>query len=132
MFQSTLPRGERLAYCYWWRCTRSVSIHAPTWGATSKGSSKLKVRGVSIHAPTWGATGRLDRKGLVQLVSIHAPTWGATKMAQPSLLSLFCFNPRSHVGSDLQLPTECLMWRGFNPRSHVGSDASPLPCSVLN
>ena len=33
-----------------------VSIHAPTWGATSADRSPSKYTKVSIHAPTWGAT----------------------------------------------------------------------------
>ena len=79
---------------------RKVSIHAPTWGATSKSGYSCvlavfqstlphgerlyyhmrisPVFVVSIHAPTWGATLLLQlcRKG--KGVSIHAPTWGAT------------------------------------------------------
>ena len=79
---------------------RTVSIHAPTWGATSKllrylyfpkfQSTHLhEVRRtrkgwndtkciVSIHAPTWGATDMQDWLKQSLLVSIHAPTWGAT------------------------------------------------------
>ena len=34
----------------------SVSIHAPTWGATPKNGEWCLLRAVSIHAPTWGAT----------------------------------------------------------------------------
>ena len=57
---------------------KSVSIHAPTWGATiliAQGSSKSIV---SIHAPTWGATGEHLSYLFLFVVSIHAPTWGAT------------------------------------------------------
>ena len=77
----------------------SVSIHAPTWGATSPRpllSSMLRFqstrprgarlccldasrqRGVSIHAPTWGATTMEEAVAYCERVSIHAPTWGAT------------------------------------------------------
>ena len=78
----------------------SISIHAPTWGATD-GHGAADVGGaISIHAPTWGATlgfnpGRtrdvnfnprthvgcdtVDKNGQMQSkISIHAPTWGAT------------------------------------------------------
>ena len=39
------------------------------------------------------------------------------------------FNPRSHAGSDAQLPQSPTLRRRFNPRSHAGSDAmvSSLP-----
>ena len=79
---------------------RSVSIHAPTWGATSIGCSPLftlqfqsthphgvrrailswvvDAYKVSIHAPTWGATAYDLTKHIIVDVSIHAPTWGAT------------------------------------------------------
>ena len=55
MFQSTLPHGERLnkqeAVSQ-----IMVSIHAPTWGATSISQDSCRFICVSIHAPTWGAT----------------------------------------------------------------------------
>ena len=78
----------------------SVSIHAPTWGATSFSCKALTSlywfqstlphgerltkedtrtrRTVSIHAPTWGATGDCFIIKEKWYVSIHAPTWGAT------------------------------------------------------
>ena len=62
--------------------TRSlVSIHAPTRGATcfvSDGGTNLFV---SIHAPTRGATHITFHKEDKHLVSIHAPTRGATSGA---------------------------------------------------
>ena len=33
---------------------------------------------VSTHAPAWGATGRYRRVHLGRRVSTHAPAWGAT------------------------------------------------------
>ena len=36
-------------------------------------------------------------------VSIHAPTWGATHCSRRSSSSAKCFNPRAHVGRDLQI-----------------------------
>ena len=35
-FQSTLPRGERLAVTTLRFCLSQISIHAPAWGATYK------------------------------------------------------------------------------------------------
>ena len=77
-----------------------VSIHAPTWGATSiirlmpsydtfQSTHPHGVRPnflgmawlqffVSIHAPTWGATASSSLLLSRVDVSIHAPTWGAT------------------------------------------------------
>ena len=80
------------------RCT--ISIHAPTWGATESSPRRWQDSPISIHAPTWGATiGALSlpqqtefqsthprgvRPPLTPVtaqhlqISIHAPTWGAT------------------------------------------------------
>ena len=35
---------------------QSISIHAPTWGATGVHCAVWKRELISIHAPTWGAT----------------------------------------------------------------------------
>ena len=35
---------------------QSISIHAPTWGATYQNDWALRINEISIHAPTWGAT----------------------------------------------------------------------------
>ena len=55
-----------------------VSIHAPTWGATSADKAIECLVDVSIHAPTWGATAFNNIADAIRHVSIHAPTWGAT------------------------------------------------------
>ena len=77
-----------------------ISIHAPTWGATTRyGESngwiafqsthprgvrrcrritQLAYDAISIHAPTWGATKPLQIGAVDVVISIHAPTWGAT------------------------------------------------------
>ena len=61
--QATLSRSfnprtyERCDTCGTWTCsTRTVSIHAPTRGATKRGHQQGHRRRVSIHAPTRGAT----------------------------------------------------------------------------
>ena len=59
---------------------------------------------VSIHAPTWGATkNRAVYLAHRRTVSIHAPTWGATNVCRHSSTRSLCFNPRSHMGSDLSI-----------------------------
>ena len=57
---------------------QSISIHAPTRGAT-KAQNYLKCYYIiSIHAPTRGAT-IIDGRDAERLsISIHAPTRGAT------------------------------------------------------
>ncbi len=76
-FQSTPPRGERLAiFC-----------------------QIIKLFYVSIHAPTRGATGIPLIVFGWMVVSIHAPTRGATPRRTQSI-SMSGFNPRPHEGSD--------------------------------
>ena len=78
VFQFTLPHGERQDPMHYEQLIRTVSIHAPAWGATERVAPRLDRPAVSIHAPAWGAT--CSTKDLLKprLVSIHAPAWGAT------------------------------------------------------
>ena len=123
----------------------SISIHAPTKGATDEQIATLQKQKISIHAPTKGAT--LQRRttpgedwisnprsheGSYVLVfchvvrqlciSIHAPTKGATKAVWDVFIYKKNFNPRSHEGSDRFCGIENLCVTDFNPRSHEGSD----------
>ena len=78
-FQSTRPRGARQCPRRWTRGSSSVSIHAPTRGATRESRPQQPPVGVSIHAPTRGATDGTPIIGMRDpKVSIHAPTRGAT------------------------------------------------------
>jgi len=96
------PRAHGGRDTKWMRETNneSVSIHAPTGGATffhlprrafnqfqstRPRGARLRaiddntVQGfVSIHAPTGGATFRMAPSKFFKIVSIHAPTGGAT------------------------------------------------------
>ena len=61
-FQSTLPRGERLAQYVIYYNHRNISIHAPARGATILILMKLKIFFIiSIHAPARGATSILSK-----------------------------------------------------------------------
>ena len=100
-FQSTLPQGERRIPFRPLKWFFSISIHAPTGGATVDMAKQICMvqnfnprshRGsdgvfqnfpsayvISIHAPTGGAT-LLPKFGYKENeISIHAPTGGATK-----------------------------------------------------
>ena len=78
LFQSTLPRGERLWQGFTAEYNPIISIHAPTRGATTDSSKAV------------GA----------DIISIHAPTRGATIAFSVFSVPLRNFNPRSHEGSD--------------------------------
>ena len=102
VFQSTHPRGVRLRLLRQISKCKTISIHAPTRGATKNTSAHMDKDTISIHAPTRGATLVLVRPrkvlrifqsthprgvrqptvGLVGdagAISIHAPTRGATQ-----------------------------------------------------
>ena len=100
IFQSTLPRGERLRRFTGMAPLHQISIHAPTGGATESGTGMLKIIKISIHAPTGGATKRRKNQKMVCRISIHAPTGGATGSYMGSRRWHIYFNPRSHGGSD--------------------------------
>ena len=59
VFQSTRPRGARLATAIGQQRSKNVSIHAPARGATSLACSMRTLAPVSIHAPARGATSLL-------------------------------------------------------------------------
>ena len=100
LFQSTHPHGVRHRNKPINYMVGTVSIHAPTWGATLGCASAVLCRKVSIHAPTWGATILSLFMLLVLLVSIHAPTWGATLGDYYDFVEITSFNPRTHMGCD--------------------------------
>mgnify|MGYP001297488327 CR=1 FL=1 len=99
---------------------------------------------VSIHAPTGGATKGEPYQDDQESVSIHAPTGGATRPVWSPLISISCFNPRAHGGRDRYgLPKtvypklfqstrprgarpatwgSALAPQCFNPRAHGGRD----------
>ena len=83
MFQSTLPRRERLFVWARIKGDDGVSIHAPTKGATQRQNVGIPDRWVSIHAPTKGATKMAAPDHDLLFVSIHAPTKGATSSGTP-------------------------------------------------
>ena len=122
-FQSTHPHGVRQPKALQTLCKQPVSIHAPTWGATSAQLNNLSKAKVSIHAPTWGATRQRHQENPLADVSIHAPTWGAIQI-------LFTIHWYSCVS--IHAPTWGATFRGlvtscvkssFNPRTHMGCDA---------
>ena len=92
-FQSTRPRGAR-----------------PTSPAIC-----CDVRSVSIHAPAWGATEVETLASAIIFVSIHAPAWGATVVVSGIAQVLMSFNPRARVGRDLRKLTG--MWCGLRFQS---------------
>ena len=95
----------------------TVSIHAPTWGATQSTLRSYHNQDVSIHAPTWGATYEILHLYRVEIVSIHAPTWGATffNIGSYRLSSLF----QSTLPHGERLETPCRITGGTSVSIHA-------------
>ena len=110
LFQSTLPRRERLERKLHNKQTDIISIHAPAKGATDYFFIQLAQSKISIHAPAKGAT------------ACSAAACGAD-----------ChFNPRSREGSDSTTASRRSRDSHFNPRSREGSDPAPPRCRHLH
>ena len=76
-FQSTLPRGERLAECKEWLIHCSFNPRSRA-GSDGLHPADIAPRVVSIHAPARGATVSDGLPFSGPDVSIHAPARGAT------------------------------------------------------
>ena len=102
-----------------WLC--SVSIHAPTRGATAIPEFDRLGNEVSIHAPARGAT-PLAYYGTQQVhVSIHAPARGATCMYVFSS-GFTRFQSTPPRGGRQRLVLICPKPKSFNPRPRAGGD----------
>ena len=144
LFQSTLPREERLSFKEFFRynCYFNPRSHERS-DATP--SSIFVSTDISIHAPTRGATEdvvkefeRLKFQSTLpreerRIKGIHCnsnknfnPRSHERSDALPKLEEFSClnFNPRSHERSDGVLCLIMNTWGNFNPRSHERSDTS--------
>ena len=125
---------------------QSVSIHAPTQGATSRRHISILLSQYSFNPRTHAGCdiGSSFVPSCPPSVSIHAPTQGATISSHSSFDWSLGFNPRTHAGCDRETSrsiransafqsthprrvrhrarlhqTDC---RCFNPRTHAGCD----------
>ena len=141
-FQSTHPRGVRLSILQkniskmsfnprthegcdnrWFDSYKdlTVSIHAPTRGATEGHLRKNVASNVSIHAPTRGATSLSALWAFAAFVSIHAPTRGATS-SSTNFLTQTLFQSTHPRGVRLIIIYFSSFKDCFNPRTHEGCD----------
>ena len=78
IFQSTHPRGVRPINVSLFQTYQNFNPRTHV-GCDVKVSNSGLTNSISIHAPTWGATPRLEQLIKCEyMISIHAPTWGAT------------------------------------------------------
>ena len=77
---------------------------------------------ISIHAPTWGAT-LIYVYPTSFLFNFNPRTHvGCDHHSRPKPRSRMYFNPRTHVGCDLSVLCGVVTINNFNPRTHVGCD----------
>ena len=115
-------------------CVLGISIHAPTWGATT-------ARAIAISRRTnFNPRSHVGSDAVSCVSSDSASTFQSTlprgerRRRCEMTVSDRNFNPRSHVGSDLVISRSAsARLSNFNPRSHVGSDlASAMPRQPQN
>ena len=144
-FQSTRPRGTRLAGARRVQLVTHVSIHASTRNATPIGRCSIaaifgfqstrprgtrpffacsypRLAGVSIHASTRNATNENHPCTPHIRVSIHASTRNATSFLCDHCIFFFGFNPRVHEERDSIRFVICSDMSRFNPRVHEERD----------
>ncbi len=78
LFQSTPPRGGRHEGTTRYGCDKCFNPRPRVGGDEFYAKAIRTVKSVSIHAPAWGATALDVPRHAVRDVSIHAPAWGAT------------------------------------------------------
>ena len=164
VFQSTRPRGARQhsrcnirsTPCFNPRAHVGRDCYRAGWRSGAMGFQSTRPRGArplgNDHQlkHVWfqstrprGARLRQHRQSQLHEVSIHAPTWGATKDCFYTWQEYPGFNPRAHVGRDvewlvlattLRVSIHAPTWGAttivsrtrtiicFNPRAHVGRD----------
>ena len=105
-----------------------ISIHAPTRGATPGFFLIAKFTYISIHAPTRGATFSLNEVLRCPDISIHAPTRGATVPASASHSSVVFQSTLPREERPGSFPAAVGLMLHFNPRSHERSDPVTLFC----
>ena len=143
MFQSTHPHGVRRSVSFRSPLSKTsfnprthmgcdcfssfgshqiqVSIHAPTWGATSLSRYSFYDIGGFNPRTHMGCDQGGARKVEGAVVSIHAPTWGATTEFF-NILILILFQSTHPHGVRLRLRQIPCAQHSFNPRTHMGCD----------
>ena len=131
LFQSTHPHGVR-------RRVRPVYIGTPMFQSTHPHGvrrehlcAKQVHRTVSIHAPTRGATPR-RQQAFARWLSFNPRTHtGCDSSAPGRRPSNRGFNPRTHTGCDRKSLIYNRFCGCFNPRTHTGCDGPRLVVGAL-
>ena len=130
MFQSTLPRGERLGYRDFSEIFLQFQSTLPRGERRACRSSSRQRTLVSIHAPARGATASSSSHQAASSSFQSTLPRGERPDAHVRLVvAVQRFNPRSREGSDTTPPVHPATTRRFNPRSREGSDCHSLRAS---
>ena len=121
MFQSTHPRGVRHLNFLLLTLTKTVSIHAPTRGATIKNRSIFSFnRFQSTHPRGVRQVHDVSCKEYQTFQSTHPR--GVRLRTSSRAVYILSFNPRTHEGCDEPSSCWCSPPYSFNPRTHEGCD----------
>ena len=126
VFQSTLPRRERLHRLNYSLHHLLISIHSPTKGAATL--SNLPGQSSRFQS-TLPRRERLIICGFCSDFNLFQSTLPRRERRYRQRSAGFClqnFNPRSHEGSDVTVGLACPITSYFNPRSHEGSDPTKI------
>ena len=115
----------RLRRCNHLHVIAQASIHAPH-GRDILVIAVSRSITVSIHAPTRGATLEYGFSVISYLVSIHAPTRGATAQGAVALFAGEFQSTRPHGARRLLPFSIVFISMRFNPRAHTGRDQSKI------
>ena len=103
LFQSTLPRGERRLFLVFDLFHRKFQSTLPRGERLCRICHSNNIRKNFNPRSHEGSDLCQGNCTLVQEISIHAPTRGATRSASLPSPNIAYFNPRSHEGSDAAL-----------------------------
>ena len=123
IFQSTLPRRERLSGVGKTTINDIISIHTPTKGATLDCNLSVSLNKFQSTLPQRERRNNQCVRGSCKCISIHTPTKGATLLGGALGIAGIDFNPHSHKGSDFEYKNHVFRMTNFNPHSHKGSDS---------
>ena len=120
-FQSTRPRGARPIENIINSNTRSFNPRAHV-GRDLPPYTLSEPFAVSIHAPTWGATSTTALT-IREFTFQSTRPRGARRSSISTNSTTSSFNPRAHVGRDIMSTNDWGSATCFNPRAHVGRDS---------
>ena len=122
LFQSPHPRRVRQSRVLKTRLLISISIPAPTKGATVQAQLPSEIQRISIPAPTKGATLPVGMGSSKFMISIPAPTKGATGERLVKLYKEYISIPAPTKGATYTIYVTHGAGGDFNPRTHEGCD----------